>query len=253
MEWEPDSFRPVTQTERGWLRDAPQEWVDEQFYAIVTDVVGTPTELVDPEGTLVWHPRTTLWGTTVAHSTGGASCPLRFPGQYFDDETALNYNCFRYYDPATGRYNSNDPLGRETSPNPHVYVHNPICRIDPLELMSCDPTVPVGGPSKPRFVASKQGIIDTASPKLKSQIDDVADSMINNGSPPPGVRQGGLPGKPGIYGNRSGALPQRPEGYYRETDVWPGPGPRGTERLVVGRNGEVWYTPDHYGNFRTVR
>jgi ribonuclease T1 len=105
----------------------------------------------------------------------------------------------------------------------------------------------------PRFVSSKSGIIDTESPALTRQIDDVADSIGTTGSPPPGVRQGGLPGKPGIYGNKSGALPPQPESYYIESDVWPGPGPRGTERVVVGSNGEVWYTPDHYGTFREIR
>jgi RHS repeat-associated protein len=30
--------------------------------------------------------------------------PLRFPGQYFDNETRLHYNYFRDYDPGTGRY-----------------------------------------------------------------------------------------------------------------------------------------------------
>jgi RHS repeat-associated protein len=105
----------------------------------------------------------------------------------------------------------------------------------------------------PRFVASSDGIIDTASPALRQQIDDVADSLITTGNPPPGVRQGGLPGKPGVYGNKSGELPSRPEGYYTESDVWPGPGPRGTERIVVGGNGEAWYTPDHYGTLRRFR
>ncbi|MGH8937835.1 MAG: RHS domain-containing protein, partial [Actinomycetes bacterium] len=67
-----DSFRPITQTERTALRDASQDWVDQQFYAIVTDLVGTPTDMVDSNGTLAWHPRTTLWGTTTTRSQGGA-------------------------------------------------------------------------------------------------------------------------------------------------------------------------------------
>ena len=136
-EWEPDSFRPLSQTERFRLREAPQEWVDQQFYAIVTDLIGTPTEMIDPDGNLAWHPRTTLWGTTTTASPDGVSCPLRFPGQYFDDETQLNYNYHRYYDPANGRYGSNDPLGLVPAPNPHTYVPNPITWRDPLGLMGC--------------------------------------------------------------------------------------------------------------------
>lgn len=136
-EWEPGSFRPVTQTERVPL-DASQDWVDQQFYAIVTDLVGTPTELVEPDGTLVWRAHTTLWGTAAAPSSGGASCPLRFPGQYHDPETGLNYNYHRYYDPADGRYQNSDPLSLAAGPNSYCYVVNPTRQSDPLGLMDCE-------------------------------------------------------------------------------------------------------------------
>ena len=37
---------------------------------------------------------------------------IRFPGQYYDDETKLHYNRFRYYDPGVGRYVNADPIGQ---------------------------------------------------------------------------------------------------------------------------------------------
>lgn len=129
-DWEPGRFRPVSQRER--LRDAPQSVIDERFYAIVTDLVGTPTELVDAAGNLVWHDRSSLWGVRL--STGPSPTPLRFPGQYYDQETELNYNFQRYYDPDSGRYASADPLGLSPAPNPHTYVPNPVGLIDPLGL-----------------------------------------------------------------------------------------------------------------------
>ncbi|MCP2258303.1 RHS repeat-associated core domain-containing protein, partial [Streptoalloteichus tenebrarius] len=130
-------FRPLTQTERAPLRDAPQEWIDQRFYAIVTDLVGTPTELVDPAGNLAWHHRTTLWGAFLPGPRTPAYCPLRFPGQYHDPETGLHYNYFRYYDPAGGRYTTPDPLDLAGGPNPHTYVPNPTAWLDPLGLTPC--------------------------------------------------------------------------------------------------------------------
>jgi RHS repeat-associated protein len=60
--------------------------------------------------------------------------PLRFAGQYFDEESGLNYNYHRHYDPETGRYVSEDPLGLAPAPNPYTYVHNPTTWVDPLGL-----------------------------------------------------------------------------------------------------------------------
>ena len=37
---------------------------------------------------------------------------IRFPGQYYDEETGFHYNRFRYYDPEVGRYVSADPIGQ---------------------------------------------------------------------------------------------------------------------------------------------
>jgi RHS repeat-associated protein len=107
--------------------------VDSQFYAIVTDLIGAPSELVAPDGELAGYQQRTLWGTTMWHPQG-VSTPLRFPGQYADDETGLHYNHHRYYDPVTGAYLSPDPLGLTPAPNPHTYVPNPTLQTDPFGL-----------------------------------------------------------------------------------------------------------------------
>lgn len=133
-DFEPGGFRPLAQTERSWLRDAPQKIIDERFYGIVTDLVGTPTELIGPDGDIAWRGRATVWGKTVIDNSDRAYTPLRFPGQYYDPETELNYNYFRYYDPETGRYQSGDPLGLEAGLNPYGYVPNPLTGLDPLGL-----------------------------------------------------------------------------------------------------------------------
>ncbi len=173
-DWEPGGFRPLTQSERrpsdpaagGKTGDgdtaadhdsAEQAWFDARFYAIVTDLVGTPTDLVDPAGELAWHARTTLWGVSPPPADGGVDCPLRFPGQYHDSETGANYNYHRYYDPETARYGSNDPLGLTPAPNPHTYVDNPLGWLDPLGLAPYSV-----GP--PRFIVDSNGaIVDRTS------------------------------------------------------------------------------------------
>jgi RHS repeat-associated protein len=63
---------------------------------------------------------------------------LRFAGQYYDQETGLHYNYYRYYDPKLGRYLKPDPIGLEGGVNVYVYVkNNPIDLVDPQGLKSC--------------------------------------------------------------------------------------------------------------------
>ncbi|WP_147450800.1 DUF6531 domain-containing protein [Streptomyces hoynatensis] len=135
--WEREDTRPLAQLERTTLADAPQEVVDERFFAIVGDLVGTPTELVGEDGEVAWRAEATLWGLTGRAAGATAYTPLRFPGQYEDRETGLHYNCLRHYDPATAAYLSPDPVGIDAGPNPLRYVLNPLRWIDYLGLLTC--------------------------------------------------------------------------------------------------------------------
>jgi RHS repeat-associated protein len=135
-EWEPGTFRPLTQVER--VASDDQGWFDAQFHSIVSDLVGTPTELLAPDGTVAWQQQTTVWGRAVAELGASVSTPLRFPGQYFDQETGLHYNFARYYDPEIGQYTSTDPLGGAPGPNPYAYAPNPRSGVDPLGLQTCE-------------------------------------------------------------------------------------------------------------------
>jgi RHS repeat-associated protein len=126
---------PVAQTSRSWLADAPDTVIDSRFHAIVSDLIGSPTELLDATGRIAWRQTISLWGNRIALSTpDGVECPLRFPGQYHDPETGLHYNFHRYYDPQTARYLTPDPLGLPPSPNHYAYVVNPLTICDPFGL-----------------------------------------------------------------------------------------------------------------------
>ncbi|MEU7044634.1 RHS repeat-associated core domain-containing protein [Streptomyces varsoviensis] len=125
------TYRPLAQTTRNPLQKTPE------FHAVVTDAVGTPTELIAAGGQLVWEARTTVWGTPLPAPPNSTDCPLRYPGQYADLESGLHYNYFRYYDPETARFLTPDPLGLVPAPHHHGYVHNPLTWMDPLGLQGC--------------------------------------------------------------------------------------------------------------------
>ncbi|MFD9877445.1 RHS repeat-associated core domain-containing protein [[Kitasatospora] papulosa] len=138
--WDYVGLQPLCQRE--FKFDQDQQEIDRRFFAIVTDLVGTPTELISADGSLAWRARSTAWGATQWNKNSIAYTPLRYPGQYFDPESGLHYNFNRYYDPELGRYLSPDPLGLTPAINHYAYVPNPLVLSDPLGLAGCtaDPT-----------------------------------------------------------------------------------------------------------------
>jgi guanyl-specific ribonuclease Sa len=88
----------------------------------------------------------------------------------------------------------------------------------------------------------------------RERIARVVESMDRTGSPPEGVFQGGRRGgRRGVFLNAEGRLPRKRAGYWIESDVWPKKGPRGAERLIFGRDLEVYWTKDHYQTFSRLR
>jgi RHS repeat-associated protein len=79
----------------------------------------------------------------VTASTGTLVNPFQYTGREFDPETGLDYNRARYYNPATGRFISEDPLGfGGGNPNVYAYVgNNPTNFLDPFGLTNCVETI----------------------------------------------------------------------------------------------------------------
>jgi ribonuclease T1 len=73
-------------------------------------------------------------------------------------------------------------------------------------------------------------------------------ALVKKGGPFPYAKDGA------VFGNREGRLPAKKRGYYREYTVkTPGERTRGKRRIVAGRDGDYWYTDDHYATFRRIR
>ncbi len=86
------------------------------------DHLGSPQKLTNTTQAIAWDGVFDPFGEEVA-LTGLAAMPMRFPGQYADDETGYSYNYFRDYDPALGRYVQSDPIGLLAGLNPYAYVN----------------------------------------------------------------------------------------------------------------------------------
>ena len=65
--------------------------------------------------------------------------PFLYQGQYYDFETKLAYNRFRYYSPETGSYISQDPIGLAGgNPTLYGYVKDSNCWVDVFGLATCE-------------------------------------------------------------------------------------------------------------------
>lgn len=130
-----------------WLADLPVAVIDNTINGSVTtsvvnyvtaDQLGTPRAVSNSAGTVIWSwaYRGNLFGEKQPTSTTGYVLNLRYPGQYYDAESGTNYNVYRTYEPATGRYLQSDPIGLDGGISTYAYVgNNPLSYTDPLGLV----------------------------------------------------------------------------------------------------------------------
>ncbi|OCG47550.1 hypothetical protein A9G35_03515 [Gilliamella sp. Choc5-1] len=138
--YEPDSHRPLAQIlgKAGQSEKLKTYWYQNNY-------LGTPHRLTDSLGDTVYECEYSAYGEIThehwpqAENNIKPINPLRFQGQYFDEETGLHYNINRYYDPFTGRYITQDPLGILGGLNSYQYAgSDPINWVDPLGLLKIE-------------------------------------------------------------------------------------------------------------------
>ena len=98
--------------------------------------------MYDSDGKKSWEADLDIYGrvrTFVGRSL--TDCPFRYQGQYHDTETGLYYNRFRYFDPDSGNYISQDPIGlMGENSTLYSYVHDTNSWIDKLGLYNNYPS-----------------------------------------------------------------------------------------------------------------
>ncbi|MFY1033183.1 RHS repeat-associated core domain-containing protein [Pseudomonas asiatica] len=106
------------------------------------DHLGTPMDIMDENGKVIWRGVYQAWGWAEDMHSGtlkwtDVRSSLRFQGQYFDVETGFHYNRYRHYDPRIGRFVTKDPIGFIGGLNVYQFAKNPITWIDPFGLSPC--------------------------------------------------------------------------------------------------------------------
>jgi RHS repeat-associated protein len=134
-----------------WLGDLPvgllaRDGDSTRLFHIEPDALGSPRVVIDPargtNGTVVW--RWDLAGEAFGNDKPNEDpdgddiafvFDMRFPGQQHDSASGLNYNYFRDYESATGRYVESDPIGLRGGANTYAYADSsPGARVDPSGL-----------------------------------------------------------------------------------------------------------------------
>jgi RHS repeat-associated protein len=126
--YEPGSYAPLARFDQSEVEP------EQKLYYFHTDQIGTPLEMTDVDGQIVWQATYKAWGEIESLAVSEVEQNLRFQGQYFDDETGLHYNTFRYYDPEVGRFTTQDPIGLLGGNNLYQYADNPMRWVDPWGL-----------------------------------------------------------------------------------------------------------------------
>ncbi len=82
--------------------------------------------MTDQFGNLLWYGEYTAWGRLKKDERvyKDVHQPFRLQNQYCDQETGLHYNFFRYYEPGTGRFINQDPIGLLGGDNLYFFAPN---------------------------------------------------------------------------------------------------------------------------------
>jgi len=106
--------------------------INGESYSVISDYMGRPTHGYDKDGNIVWESEYDIYGSQRKLKGDKNFIPFRQLGQYEDVELGgLYYNRFRYFDPQTGNYISQDLIGLAgNNPTLYGYVKDSNAQVD---------------------------------------------------------------------------------------------------------------------------
>ena len=168
----PNQFHPVALIKQG------------EVYYYHLDQLNTPRFVTNNKAEVVWENQADVYGYEESEISNKNSFtqPIRFQGQYLDEESGLHYNRYRYYSPKQQRFIDQDPIGLVGGINHYQYAPNPVNWVDPFGLLCKE------GQAKVKAALDANSAI---SPELKekliklSQLPEdaspyTADEMVNH-------------------------------------------------------------------------
>ena len=175
-----------------WLDSLPVAVVDNGTAGSISyvhaDGLGTPRAISDATGNTIWQWAYQNNPFGEQQSTGSYFYNLRFPGQYYDVESGLQYNLNRDFDATTGRYEQNDPVGLKGGFNAYAYVGgNPARYSDPSGLCIEDACIgeaalacaanPACDAAVAEAAAEAAAAVEAAAPAVESAASEAASSV----------------------------------------------------------------------------
>ena len=172
----------------------------------LTDHLGTVRDLADPTGTVIDHIQYDSFGNVLSETNPDAGDRFKFTGREFDSETGLYYYRARYYDPSTGRFLGEDPLGFAAGDqNLFRYVFNiPTNYTDPTGLQSDgEPPWDEGehgsGDIEDLLEQSIERVFEMTSPHIRARWEELMEEL-GVAQPESPLFSGGFRGEVGGWG-----------------------------------------------------